>query len=104
MNGDVHHGGEKASSLNKSEASEGTRSTARRSLNRYLEIGTGTAVRSGVIEAIQTFGARINFHPHIHFLATEGGIVRPGRPDPLILILKSRFDPLRAALYFRFRP
>lgn len=28
----------------------------------------------GVIAAIQTFGDRINFHPHLHFLVTEGGV------------------------------
>ena len=28
----------------------------------------------GVIAAIQTFGTRINLHPHLHFLVTEGGV------------------------------
>jgi uncharacterized OB-fold protein len=28
----------------------------------------------GVIAAIQTFGTKINFHPHLHFLVTEGGV------------------------------
>jgi hypothetical protein len=28
----------------------------------------------GVIAAIQTFGDRINLHPHLHFLVTEGGV------------------------------
>ena len=32
----------------------------------------------GVIAAIQTFGDRINFHPHIHFLVTEGGVDEAG--------------------------
>jgi hypothetical protein len=27
---------------------------------------------------IQTFGARINFHPHLHFLVTEGGVDEAG--------------------------
>ena len=27
----------------------------------------------GVVVVIQTFGNRINFHPHIHVLITEGG-------------------------------
>lgn len=30
----------------------------------------------GIVAAIQTFGERINFHPHLHFLVTEGGVVR----------------------------
>ena len=29
------------------------------------------------VAASQTFGERINFHPHLHFLVTEGGMDRP---------------------------
>ena len=32
----------------------------------------------GVIAAIQTFGDRINLHPHLHFLVTEGGVDKAG--------------------------
>jgi hypothetical protein len=32
----------------------------------------------GVIAAIPTFGDRINFHPHLHFLVTEGGMDEAG--------------------------
>jgi len=32
----------------------------------------------GVVAAIQTFGDRINFHPDLHFLATEGGMDKAG--------------------------
>jgi hypothetical protein len=32
----------------------------------------------GVIAAIQTFGNRINLHPHLHFLVTEGGVDEAG--------------------------
>jgi len=28
----------------------------------------------GVIAAIQTFGTKMNFHPHLHFLLTEDGV------------------------------
>jgi hypothetical protein len=34
--------------------------------------------QSGVIAAIQTFGNKINFHPHLHFLVTEGGVDEAG--------------------------
>jgi hypothetical protein len=33
---------------------------------------------SSVNSAIQTFGDRINFHPHLHFLVTEGGMDETG--------------------------
>ena len=32
----------------------------------------------GVVAVIQTFGSRINFHPHIHVLITEGGTAPDG--------------------------
>lgn len=51
---------------------------ALRALTRYFETAAGTTVKPGVIAAIQTFGDRINFHPHLHFLATEGGLDSAG--------------------------
>jgi hypothetical protein len=39
---------------------------------------TGSALRPGVIAAIQTFGDRINLHLHLHFLVTEGGLDEAG--------------------------
>jgi len=48
--------------------------SALRSLHRYFEAVTGSELRPGVIAAIQTFGDRINFHPHLHVLVTEGGV------------------------------
>ena len=32
----------------------------------------------GVIAAIQAFGNRMNLHPHLHFLVTEGGVDKEG--------------------------
>jgi len=46
---------------------------ALRALTRYFEVVTGSVLTPGVIAAIQTFGDRINLHPHLHFLVTEGG-------------------------------
>ena len=56
---------------------------ALRSLTRYFEVLTGSELRPGVIAAIQTFGDRINLHPHLHFLVTEGGVMgkMPERPS-----------------------
>jgi hypothetical protein len=52
--------------------------SALRSLTRYFEFVAGRDVMPGVIAAIQTFGARINPHPHLHFLVTEGGVDEAG--------------------------
>lgn len=51
---------------------------ARQALTRYFEVVTGSALTPGVIVVIQTFGDRINFHPHLHFLVTEGGVDEAG--------------------------
>jgi hypothetical protein len=51
---------------------------ALRSLARYFEVLTGSALTPGVVAAIQTFGDRINFHPHLHFLVIEGGMDEAG--------------------------
>jgi len=51
---------------------------ALRSLTRYLEVVTGSALTPGVIAAMQTFGDRINLHVHLHFLVTEGGVDEAG--------------------------
>jgi len=51
---------------------------ALRALTRYFEIVAGSALTPGVIAAIQTFGDRINSHPHLHVLVTEGGVDRAG--------------------------
>ena len=52
--------------------------SALRSLIHQFAAVTGSELRPGVIAAIQTFGDRINFHPHLHFLVTKGGVTRPG--------------------------
>jgi hypothetical protein len=51
---------------------------ALRSLTCYFEVLAGSELMPGVIAAIQTFGGRINVHPHLHFLVTEGGVDETG--------------------------
>jgi len=40
---------------------------------KYLKAITEKDITPGIIAVIQSFGSRINFHPHLHFLVTEGG-------------------------------
>ena len=40
---------------------------------KYIQATTGTELRPGVVGSIQTFGDRINLHPHLHLLVPEGG-------------------------------
>jgi len=49
-----------------------------KALLKYLKFVTGRELMPGVVAVIQTFGDRINFHPHIHVLTTEGGTALDG--------------------------
>jgi hypothetical protein len=49
-----------------------------------------------VIAAIQTFGDRINVHPHLHFLVTEGGVDKAGLFHKIPRIDDSRLAELFA--------
>lgn len=64
-------------------------------LIRYFELVAGGDVMPGVIAAIQTFGERINPHPHLHFLVTEGGVDEAG-----VFHKISRLDDSRLASLF----
>jgi hypothetical protein len=47
-------------------------------LVKYFKVVAGRELTPGVIAVIQSFGSRINLHPHLHFLVTEGGSDRKG--------------------------
>lgn len=42
-------------------------------LLHYFQTTTGAELRPGIVASIQTFGQKINLHPHLYFLVTEGG-------------------------------
>jgi hypothetical protein len=69
--------------------------SALRSLIRYFELMAGRDVMPGVIAVTQTFGTKINFHPHLHFLVTEGGVDEAG-----VFHKISRIDDSRLAELF----
>jgi hypothetical protein len=48
-------------------------------LLKYFKAVTGRELTPGIIAVIQSFGSRINLHPHLHFLVSEGGSDREGR-------------------------
>ncbi|MBS3771422.1 MAG: transposase [Bacteroidales bacterium] len=47
--------------------------SGKEALLKYLKAATEKDITPGIIAVIQSFGSRINFHPHLHFLITEGG-------------------------------
>ena len=54
------------------------RLSAVETLLKFFHTSTGLELMPGVVAVIQTFGDRINFHPHIHCLVTEGGAAPDG--------------------------
>jgi len=68
---------------------------ALRSLTCYFETVAQSELMPGVIAAIQTFGTKIYFHPHLHFLVTEGGVDEAGFFHKI-----PRFDDSRLADLF----
>jgi len=69
--------------------------SALRSMSCYMEVVTGSKLMLGIIASIQTFGARMNPHPHLHFLVTEGGVDEAG-----VFHKVTRIDDLRLAELF----
>jgi hypothetical protein len=67
-----------------------------RSLTRYFAALAGSELMPGVIAAVQTFGNRMNLHPHLHFLVTEGGVDEAGLFHKLPRIDDSRLTELFA--------
>ena len=49
-----------------------------RAILLYFRTAAGTDLEPGIVAVLQTFGNRLNFHPHLHFLATEGGVDEAG--------------------------
>ncbi|MEM2126553.1 MAG: transposase [Candidatus Methanosuratincola sp.] len=77
---------------------------ALRALNRYFEIATGSALRSGVIAVPQTFGDRINLHVHLHFLVTEGGVDETRVLHKISWIDDSRLASLQLLAWAQTKP
>jgi len=48
-------------------------------LLKYFQATTGTELWPGVVVVIQSFGQKLNFHPHLHLLVSEGGKDEDGR-------------------------
>jgi len=61
-----------------------------------MSVVIGSGLTPGVIAAIQTFGDRMNFHPHLHFLVTEGGVDSAGVFHLVPRIDDSRLEELFA--------
>ncbi|MFB0565991.1 MAG: transposase zinc-binding domain-containing protein [Candidatus Aminicenantaceae bacterium] len=53
--------------------------SAVQALIKYFQAVSGTELVPGIVAVIQTFRQKINFHPHVHLLVTEGGEDCDGR-------------------------
>ena len=72
------------------------------SLTVYFRAMAEQDTMPGIISSIQTFGDRINLHPHLHFLVTEGGVDNDGIYHKIDRLDDSRLAELfcRAVLAF----
>jgi len=50
---------------------------------KYMKAQAGRSLMPGTVAVIQTFGNRLNFHPHLHMLVTEGGLRSDGSFQPV---------------------
>jgi hypothetical protein len=57
----------------------GANGCGKEALLKYFKAVAGRELTPGIIAVIQSFGNRINFHQHLHFLVSEGGQDREGR-------------------------
>ena len=68
---------------------------SKQALLKYFKTVTSRELMPRIIAVIQSFGNRLNFHPHIHILITEGGEDQEGQFRKL-----SFFDESLIAKYF----
>jgi len=66
-----------------------------RTLLKYFKAQTGKGLTTGIFAAIQTLGEKINYHPHLHFLLTEGGTDEEGNFNEF-----TKFDDSLIANFF----
>jgi len=66
-----------------------------KAIRKYLRAATGKELTPGIIAVIQSFGSKINLHPHLHFLVTEGGEDQHGQFHKV-----SRFEESVIAKFF----
>jgi hypothetical protein len=57
--------------------------SAVRAITLYMKARADRDLMPGVIAVIQTSGNRLNFHPHLHMLVTEGGRTNDGSFQPV---------------------
>jgi hypothetical protein len=71
-------------------------SFAQSSVCLQLVAGAGEEIRPGMVAVVQTFGERVNFHPHVHAIVSRGGWRKDGTWIPVAYA-----DPAEAEKVFR---
>jgi hypothetical protein len=67
-------------------------------VREMMAAAAGEQIRPGMVAVIQTFGSTINFHPHVHAIASRGGWTAEGQ-----WIAVPHVDPKAAELVFRHK-
>jgi len=68
----------------------------KKTLVKYFKAVTGRELTTGIIAVIQSFGNRIKFLQHLHFLVSEGGQDREGPFHLKLTFMAERPPPPQA--------
>jgi hypothetical protein len=52
-------------------------------VRQMIAAAAGQDIRPGMVAVVQTFGSRINFHPHVHAIVSRGGWTKTGEWIPV---------------------
>jgi len=55
-------------------------------VREMLAAGAAEEIRPGMVAVVQTFGQRVNFHPHVHAIASRGGWRKDGTWVPVAYV------------------
>lgn len=67
-------------------------------VREMMVAAAGERIRPGMVAVVQTFGSKINFHPHIHAIVSRGGWTAGGQWVPVASV-----DPHAAELLFQHK-
>lgn len=52
-------------------------------VREMIAAAAGEDIRPGMVAVVQTFGSKINFHPHVHAIVSRGGWTKTGQWVPV---------------------
>jgi hypothetical protein len=72
-------------------------------VREMLAAGAAEEIRPGMVAVVQTFGERVEFHPHVHAIASRGGWRKDGTWVPVAYVDSGAAEEVNHATGFAFR-